>query len=228
MTVKFHGHAVLSFSNNDSNVIIDPFINGNELTDLTVEDVKADYIILTHGHNDHVGDTIEISKNNDSTIIAPVELADYLEGQGLNAIGMNVGGEGEFEFGSIKFVHAFHTSSFTDDDGVINYTGESMGLILKINGKTVYVTGDTGIFGDMELISKLNGPIDVCFIPIGGHFTMGIDDASYAINNFIKPTIVVPTHYDTFPPIKADPEAFKDKVNTNCQVLKPGEAVQYS
>lgn len=228
MTVKFHGHAVLSFTANDSNVIIDPFINGNELTDLNVDDVKVDYIILTHGHNDHVGDTIEIAKNNDATVIAPVELAGYLEGRGLNTIGMNVGGEGEFEFGSIKYVHAFHTSSFTDEDGVINYTGESMGLILKINGKTVYVTGDTGIFSDMELISKLNGPVDVCFIPIGGHFTMGIDDASYAINHFIKPTIVVPTHYDTFPPIKADPEVFKDKVKTNCQILKPGEAVQYS
>ncbi|MEY8560020.1 metal-dependent hydrolase [Jeotgalicoccus halotolerans] len=229
MTVKFHGHAVLSFNNNDTDVIIDPFINGNDLTDLTVENIKADYIILTHGHNDHVGDTIEIAKSNNATVIAPVELAAYVESQGVeNTVGMNVGGEGEYDFGKVKFVHAFHTSSYTDGEGVTHYTGEPMGLILTINNKKVYVTGDTGLFGDMELIAKRNGPIDVCFIPIGDHFTMGIDDAAYAINELIKPTIAVPVHFDTFPPIKQDPEEFKDKVRTVCQVLKPGEAVQYS
>lgn len=229
LTVKFHGHAVLSFNNNDTDVIIDPFINGNDLTDLTVENIKADYIILTHGHNDHVGDTIEIAKNNNATVIAPVELAAYVEAQGVeNTVGMNVGGEGEYDFGKVKFVHAFHTSSYTDGEGVTHYTGEPMGLILTINNKKVYVTGDTGLFGDMELIAKRNGPIDVCFIPIGDHFTMGIDDAAYAINELIKPTIAVPVHFDTFPPIKQDPEEFKDKVRTVCQVLKPGEAVQYS
>jgi Predicted Zn-dependent hydrolases of the beta-lactamase fold len=229
LTVKFHGHAVLSFNNNDTDVIIDPFINGNDLTDLTVENIKADYIILTHGHNDHVGDTIEIAKNNNATVIAPVELAAYVESQGVeNTVGMNVGGEGEYDFGKVKFVHAFHTSSYTDGEGVTHYTGEPMGLILTINNKKVYVTGDTGLFGDMELIAKRNGPIDVCFIPIGDHFTMGIDDAAYAINELIKPTIAVPVHFDTFPPIKQDPEEFKDKVRTVCQVLKPGEAVQYS
>lgn len=227
MTVKFHGHAVLSFTDNDCDVIIDPFITGNELTDLKVEDVKVDYIILTHGHNDHVGDTIEIAKNNDATVIAPVELSDYLSKQGLNTVDLNVGGEEEFEFGKVKFVHAFHTSSFTDDQGNNHYTGEAMGLILNIHDKTVYVTGDTGLFGDMELISKVNGPIDACFIPIGGHYTMGIDDAVYAINNLIKPVLVVPVHYDTFPPIKADPEEFKDKVNVICEILKPGESVHY-
>lgn len=229
MTVKFHGHAVLSFNHNDTDVIVDPFINGNDLTDLTVENIKADYIILTHGHNDHVGDTIEIAKNNNATVIAPVELAAYVEAQGVeNTVGMNVGGEGEYDFGKVKFVHAFHTSSYTDGEGVTHYTGEPMGLILTINNKKVYVTGDTGLFGDMELIAKRNGPIDVCFIPIGDHFTMGIDDAAYAINELIKPTIAVPVHFDTFPPIKQDPEEFKDKVRTVCQVLKPGEAVQYS
>lgn len=229
MTVKFHGHAVLSFNNNDTDVIIDPFINGNDLTDLTVENIKADYIILTHGHNDHVGDTIEIAKSNNATVIAPVELAAYVESQGVeNTVGMNVGGEGEYDFGKVKFVHAFHTSSYTDGEGVTHYTGEPMGLILTINNKKVYVTGDTGLFGDMELIAKRNGPIDVCFIPIGDHFTMGIDDAAYAINELIKPTIAVPVHFDTFPPIKQDPEEFKDKVRTVCQVLKPGEAVHYS
>ena len=103
-----------------------------------------------------------------------------------------------------------------------------MGLILTINGKKVYVTGDTGLFGDMELISKTNGPIDVCFIPIGDHFTMGVDDAAYAVNKLIKPIIAVPVHYDTFPPIKQDPEDFKNKIDTACQILKPGQAVEFS
>ena len=229
MTVKFHGHAVLSFNNNDTDVIIDPFINGNDLTDLTVDNVKADYIILTHGHNDHVGDTVEIARKNNATVIAPVELAAYLESQGVeNTIGMNVGGEGEYEFGKVKYTHAFHTSSYTDDDGVTHYTGEPMGLILTLGSKKIYVTGDTGLFGDMELIAKRNGPIDVCFIPIGDHFTMGIDDAVYAVNELIKPTVVVPVHFNTFPPIKQNPEEFKNKVNTTCQVLEAGEAVEYS
>lgn len=229
MTVKYHGHAVLSFNNNDTDVIIDPFINGNDLTDLTVENVKADYIILTHGHNDHVGDTIEIAKNNNATVIAPVELAAYIESQGVEkTVGMNVGGEVEYDFGKVKFVHAFHTSSYTDGDGVTHYTGEPMGLILTLGAKKIYVTGDTGLFGDMELIAKRNGPIDVCFIPIGDHFTMGIDDAVYAVNELIKPTVVVPVHFNTFPPIKQDPKEFKDKVNTVCQILKPGEAAKFS
>ncbi|CEA00758.1 Hydroxyacylglutathione hydrolase [Jeotgalicoccus saudimassiliensis] len=229
MTVKYHGHAVLSFNNNDTDVIIDPFINGNDLTDLTVDNVKADYIILTHGHNDHVGDTVEIAKNNNATVIAPVELAAYIESQGVeNTVGMNVGGEGEYEFGKVKFTHAFHTSSFTDNDGTVHYTGEPMGLILTLGEKKVYVTGDTGLFGDMELIAKRNGPIDICFIPIGDHFTMGIDDAAYAVNELIKPTVVVPVHFNTFPPIKQDPEEFKNKVNTTCQILKPGEAAELS
>ncbi|CAD2073405.1 UPF0173 metal-dependent hydrolase [Jeotgalicoccus coquinae] len=229
MTVKYHGHAVLSFNNNDTDVIIDPFINGNDLTDLTVDNVKADYIILTHGHNDHVGDTVEIARKNNATVIAPVELAAYLESQGVeNTIGMNVGGEGEYEFGKVKYTHAFHTSSYTDDDGVTHYTGEPMGLILTLGSKKIYVTGDTGLFGDMELIAKRNGPIDVCFIPIGDHFTMGIDDAVYAVNELIKPTVVVPVHFNTFPPIKQNPEEFKNKVNTTCQVLEAGEAVEYS
>lgn len=226
MTVKYHGHAVLSFTNNDSHVIIDPFINGNDLTDLTVANVKADYIILTHGHNDHVGDTIEIAKNNDATVIAPVELASYLSNQGVETVGMNTGGEGEYEFGKVKYVHAFHTSSFTDDKGVVHYTGEPMGLILTLGLKKIYVTGDTGLFGDMELISKTNGPIDLCFIPIGDHFTMGIDDAAYAVNELIKPKVVVPVHFNTFPPIKQNPEEFKEKVNTVCQILEPGAAAE--
>lgn len=227
MKLSYHGHSIIQLENNDKKVIVDPFINGNELTDLDAGEVKADYILLTHGHNDHVGDTVEIAKNNDATVVAPVELAGYLEGQGLETIGMNIGGRKSFEFGSIKFVHAFHSSSFTDDDGKVHYTGMPTGIIIEAGEKKIYHAGDTGIFGDMKLISDLNGPFDVAFVPIGDHFTMGIEDAAYATDELIRPKVAVPVHYDTFPPIKQDAETFKNSAKTEVQVLKPGETVDF-
>ncbi|CAM2967822.1 metal-dependent hydrolase [Salinicoccus roseus] len=227
MKLSYHGHSIIQLENNDTKVIVDPFINGNELTDLDAGEVKADYILLTHGHNDHVGDTVEIAKNNDATVVAPVELAGYLEGQGLETIGMNIGGRKSFEFGSIKFVHAFHSSSFTDDDGKVHYTGMPTGIIIEAGEKKIYHAGDTGIFGDMKLISDLNGPFDVAFVPIGDHFTMGIEDAAYATDELIRPKVAVPVHYDTFPPIKQDAETFKNSAKTEVQVLKPGETVDF-
>lgn len=227
MKLSYHGHSIIQLENNDTKVIVDPFINGNELTDLYAGEVKADYILLTHGHNDHVGDTVEIAKNNDATVVAPVELAGYLEGQGLETIGMNIGGRKSFEFGSIKFVHAFHSSSFTDDDGKVHYTGMPTGIIIEAGDKKIYHAGDTGIFGDMKLISDLNGPFDVAFVPIGDHFTMGIEDAAYATDELIRPKVAVPVHYDTFPPIKQDAETFKNSAKTEVQVLKPGETVDF-
>ena len=227
MKLSYHGHSIIQLENNDTKVIVDPFINGNELTDLDAGEVKADYILLTHGHNDHVGDTVEIAKNNNATVVAPVELAGYLEGQGLETIGMNIGGRKSFEFGSIKFVHAFHSSSFTDDDGKVHYTGMPTGIIIEAGDKKIYHAGDTGIFGDMKLISDLNGPFDVAFVPIGDHFTMGIEDAAYATDELIRPKVAVPVHYDTFPPIKQDAETFKNSAKTEVQVLKPGETVDF-
>jgi L-ascorbate metabolism protein UlaG (beta-lactamase superfamily) len=227
MKLSYHGHSIIQLENNDTKVIVDPFINGNELTDLDAGEVKADYILLTHGHNDHVGDTVEIAKNNNATVVAPVELAGYLEGQGLETIGMNIGGRKSFEFGSIKFVHAFHSSSFTDDDGKVHYTGMPTGIIIEAGEKKIYHAGDTGIFGDMKLISDLNGPFDVAFVPIGDHFTMGIEDAAYATDELIRPKVAVPVHYDTFPPIKQDAETFKNSAKTEVQVLKPGETVDF-
>ena len=139
---------------------------------------------------------------------------------------MNIGRKVDFDFGSVKFVQAFHSSSLTDDNGVPVYLGMPMGVILEVEGKTIYHTGDTGLFSDMKLIADRH-PVDVCFIPIGDNFTMGIDDASYAINEFIQPKITVPIHYDTFPYIEQDPEEFKSAVNVGeVQIVKPGEDVE--
>ena len=193
--VTYHGHSVVQFEHDGVKGIFDPFITGNELTDLKVEDVKVDYILLTHAHNDHVGDTVEIAKNNDATVIAPVELAGYLETQGLNTVGMNIGGEKSFDSIKVKFVQAFHSSSYTDDDGNVHYGGMPTGIILTLGDKKIYHVGDTAIFSDLKLINTLNGEIDVAFVPIGDHFTMGISDAIHATDELIQPRVVVPVHY---------------------------------
>ncbi|NWK85507.1 metal-dependent hydrolase [Staphylococcus sp. GSSP0090] len=227
MKLSFHGQSTIYFEANGKKVIVDPFITGNGQSDLDASTLKVDYIILTHGHGDHFGDTIELANRNHATVIGSAELGDYLTTYHNveNVRPMNIGGKVEFDFGNVKFVQAFHSSSLTDENGVPVYLGMPMGLILEIEGKTIYHTGDTGLFSDMKLIADRH-PVDVCFIPIGDNFTMGIDDASYAINSFIKPKISVPIHYDTFELIEQDPNKFKEAVSVGeVQILKPGEAV---
>ena len=229
MKLSFHGQSTIYFEANGKKVIVDPFITGNRQSDLDASTLKVDYIILTHGHGDHFGDTIELANRNHATVIGSAELGDYLTTYHNveNVRPMNIGGKAEFDFGNVKFVQAFHSSSLTDENGVPVYLGMPMGLILEIEGKTIYHTGDTGLFSDMKLIADRH-PVDVCFIPIGDNFTMGIDDASYAINSFIKPKISVPIHYDTFELIEQDPNKFKKAVSVGeVQILKPGEDVSF-
>ena len=228
MKLSFHGQSAIYLEANNKKVIVDPFISGNELSDLDADNLEVDYIILTHGHGDHFGNTVELAKKNNATVIGSAEVGDYLStNKGHdNVRPMNIGGKVDFDFGSVKFVQAFHSSSLTDDNGVPVYLGMPMGVILEVEGKTIYHTGDTGLFSDMKLIADRH-PVDVCFIPIGDNFTMGIDDASYAINEFIQPKITVPIHYDTFPYIEQDPEEFKSAVNVGeVQIVKPGEDVE--
>lgn len=229
MKLSFHGQSTIYFEANGKKVIVDPFITGNGQSDLDASTLKVDYIILTHGHGDHFGDTIELANRNHATVIGSAELGDYLTTYHNveNVRPMNIGGKVEFDFGNVKFVQAFHSSSLTDENGIPVYLGMPMGLILEIEGKTIYHTGDTGLFSDMKLIADRH-PVDVCFIPIGDNFTMGIDDASYAINSFIKPKISVPIHYDTFELIEQDPNKFKEAVSVGeVQILKPGEDVSF-
>ncbi|MEJ7473498.1 metal-dependent hydrolase [Staphylococcus saprophyticus] len=229
MKLSFHGQSTIYFEANGKKVIVDPFITGNGQSDLDASTLKVDYIILTHGHGDHFGETIELANRNHATVIGSAELGDYLTTYHNveNVRPMNIGGKAEFDFGNVKFVQAFHSSSLTDENGVPVYLGMPMGLILEIEGKMIYHTGDTGLFSDMKLIADRH-PVDVCFIPIGDNFTMGIDDASYAINSFIKPKISVPIHYDTFELIEQDPNKFKEAVSVGeVQILKPGEDVSF-
>ncbi|KPG87953.1 MULTISPECIES: metal-dependent hydrolase [Staphylococcus] len=229
MKLSFHGQSTIYFESNDKKVIVDPFISGNDKSDLDEQTLDVDYIILTHGHGDHFGDVVELANRNHATVIGSAEVQGYLTTyHGIeHAHGMNIGGKYQFDFGTVKFVQSFHSSSYTNEDGIPVYLGMPMGVIIEAEGKTIYHAGDTGLFSDMKLIAERH-PVDVCFIPIGDNFTMGIEDASYAINEFIKPKISVPIHYNTFPLIEQDPQKFKEAVSQGeVQILQPGDEVTF-
>ncbi|MFC5590393.1 metal-dependent hydrolase [Sporosarcina soli] len=221
MQISYHGHSIVKIKTGNHTILIDPFITGNKLTDLTVEGEKPDAILLTHGHNDHVGDTVAIAKACDALVIAPNELAVYLGWQGIKTHGMNIGGACEFEFGTVKFTKAFHSSSYTTEDNQIIYTGMPTGILFTAEGKTIYHAGDTSLFGDMEMIGKRH-PIDVAFVPIGDNFTMGPEDAALAVE-LLNPKLAIPIHFNTFPPIEQDPETFRALVKGHeVKVLEAG------
>ncbi|ETI68559.1 metal-dependent hydrolase [Neobacillus vireti] len=225
MRVSYHGHSVVQINTNGKTILIDPFITGNQLTDLTAEEVKPDVIILSHGHNDHVGDTVELAKRHNSLVIANFELATYLSWQGVKTHGMHIGGAYQFDFGKVKLTQAFHGSCIETENELI-YGGMPAGILVMSEGKTIYHAGDTGLFSDMKLIGERH-PIDLAFLPIGDNFTMGPEDAAYAAK-LLNPKTVVPMHYNTFPPIKQDPYQFTELLeNQNGKVLVPGEAIDF-
>lgn len=206
MKATYHGHSVVSLETTKGvKLLIDPFINGHEACDLDVDTVEADYILVTHAHGDHLGDTIEIAKRTKAQVITTVELAEYLDSFDLDTHGMQPGGAYDFDFGRIKLTPAIHGSSLTVD-GIPTTLGLASGILIIADEQTVYHLGDTALYSDMKLIGELN-EIDLAFIPIGDNFTMGPADATIAAD-WLKAKKVVPIHYNTFPIIKQDPKAF--------------------
>lgn len=224
----YHGHSCVEIRHNEHIIFIDPYIEGNayippnKLSDLKTNDVKCDYIILSHGHADHYGSTEEIAKKNNATVIAMVEIADSLSNKGLKAHAMNLGGAFQFPFGKVKLTLAHHSSSLPDG----SYGGDPAGIIISLGEKNIYHAGDTALFYDMKLIGEMCR-IDYAFLPIGDNFTMGIDDAVKAAE-FLNAETVIPIHYNTFDEIKADPNEFKRKIESigkKCSAIKPGEFI---
>jgi len=228
LDIRFHGHSSVQLTVEGHSIIIDPFITGNPQANTKLEDIQVQYILLTHGHLDHILDAVELAKANDATIVATHELATYLGWQGAKTIGMNLGGSVALPFGKVKMTQAFHSSAVVlDDQKQIIYMGMPGGFIIEIGDKTVYHSGDTGLFRDLKLIGKRHD-IDLAFLPIGDHFTMGPEDAAIAAG-WVKADFVIPIHYNTFPPIQQDGDAFVEALaekDIRGKALKPGESLQ--
>lgn len=224
MKLQYYSHSAFIITTEKGiRILIDPFLTGNPTSPVKADEVDAEYIILTHAHGDHVGDSLDIAKRCKSTFICVNELAEWVKSKGHRAHNMHIGGSHKFEFGNVKFTIAHHGSLTPDNQ----YAGEPAGIILTAEGKRLYHTGDTGLFYDMKLIGEMN-QIDYMLLPIGDNFTMGIDDAVIAAD-FVSPReAAIPMHYNTFPVIEADPNEFKIKVEARgirCKVMEFGEEI---
>jgi L-ascorbate metabolism protein UlaG (beta-lactamase superfamily) len=223
LKVIYHGHACFSITDGTYDLLIDPFLNDNPLADVKAHEVNPSYILLTHGHDDHFGDALEIAQRTGAIIIAPNELAIYCAQQGVKTAAMHIGGSKQFSFGKIKLTPAWHSSSIIKRNNII-YTGAPCGFLLEIQGKIIYHAGDTGLFGDMKLIGD-RYRLDYALLPIGDNFVMGPEDALEAAV-MLQAQATIPMHYNTFPNIVQDPNLFVDKLRTKGLkglVLKPGE-----
>src|SRR5262245_48710423 len=221
--LRWLGHSALHFESDGRNILIDPFLTGNPAAAATADEVPADFILVSHGHGDHVGDTVAIAKRTGATVIANYEISEWLAKQGVTSHGQQHGGAHKLDFGTVKLTLAFHGSALPDG----SYGGNPCGFLITFaDGLVVYDAADTGLFGDMKLIGKAG--VDVAVLPIGDNYTMGPEDALKAVR-FVKPKRVVPIHYNTWPLLAQDAAAWAGRVRKKTSaeplVLTPGDWV---
>lgn len=218
---RWLGHAAVELWSSDKTLLFDPYISNNPMAPDKPEELKPDYILITHAHFDHLGDTWAIARASNALVISTAEVARLCESKGLRAHAMHIGGKRSFDFGYVRVTPALHGAGVEG--------GHACGFVVQFYGKRIYFAGDTGLFSDMKLIGELE-PLDLAFLPIGDNFTMGIDDAVIAVK-YLEPKVVVPVHYNTWPMIEADPREFQKKVEacvgTRVVVLRPGEVFEF-
>ena len=224
MRLTYLGHSCFFVETSGASLIIDPFLTGNPTAARSAADLTCDYILVSHGHEDHTGDALELSKRCGAPIIANFEIAEYFGAKGAKTHGMNPGGAHTFPFGRVKLTIAHHTSSAEAGLHPI-YLGVPCGLLIQADGRSLYHAGDTALFLDMQLIGRVG--LDVAMLPIGDNYTMGPEDAVAALD-FLKPRLAVPMHYNTWPIIAQDGAAFAARASEaghSARALKPGDAV---